>query len=56
MPAHRARLPLAIRRKIQRGVRKFVFLALSYVAMYEGYRNINLFLQYGDVMKGYGFV
>ena len=56
MPAHRARLPASIRRKIQKGVRRFVFFALSFVTVYEGYRNVNLFLQYGDVMRGFGFV
>ena len=56
MPAHRARLPPNIRRKIQRAVRKFVFCGLTYVVLLEGYKNITLFLRYGDVTKYYGFV
>ena len=36
--ARRARLPPTIRRKIQKAVRYFVFVGLSYVVLYEGYR------------------
>ena len=38
MPAHRARLPLQIRRKLQTFVRYFVLFSLSMVVLIEGYR------------------
>ena len=38
MPAHRARLPLQIRRKLQTFVRYFVLFALTMVVLIEGYR------------------
>ena len=56
MTAHRARLPVDIRRKIQRYVRYFVFFALTYVTLSEAFRNIYMFINQGDVMKYYGFV
>ena len=42
--AHRARLPKAIRGKIQKFVRYFVFFALTWTVLSEGLRKLSLTL------------
>ena len=54
-PAHRARLPKVVRKKIQRFVKYFVFSALAVVTVWESYKNIKYFVEMGDAMKAYGF-
>ena len=52
----RAKLPLAIRRKIQKVVRNFVFLGITYMTVYHAYITITEYRKVGDVMKHFGFV
>ena len=52
----RARLPLAIRRKLQRVVRNFVFFGIAYMTIYHAYVTITEFRKVGDRMKMFGFV
>jgi hypothetical protein len=52
----RARLPKAIRRKLQRVVRNFVFFGIAYMTLYHAYVTITEFRKVGDRMKMFGFV
>ena len=52
----RARLPLAIRRKLQRVVRNFVFFGIAYMTLYHAYVTLSEFRKVGDRMKMFGFV
>ena len=52
----RARLPLFVRRKIQRVVRNFVFFGIAYITIYNAYITINNYRKAADALKMFGFV
>ena len=52
----RARLPKAIRRKIQRVVRNFVFFGIAYMTIYHAYVTVIEYRKCSDRMKMFGFV
>ena len=52
----RARLPLVVRRKIQRAVRNFVFFGIAYMTVYHAYVTLTEYRKVGDRMKMFGFV
>ena len=51
----RPRLPLAIRRKIQAGIRYFAFACLGWITLWSCYVTVTEFHKFGDVLKVYGF-
>ena len=52
----RARLPKAIRRKLQRVMRNFVFFGIAYMTIYHAYVTLTEYRKVGDRMKMFGFV
>ncbi len=56
MPAHRARLPKKIRRKIQFYIRNFTFFALTWILCWTMFITMKEYHNSVDVMKCYGFV
>ena len=52
----RPKLPLAIRRKLQRVVRNFVFFGIAYMTIYNAYVTITEYRKVGDALKMFGFV
>ena len=51
----RAKLPLWIRRPIQRFIRNFVFCSLAVLTLYNMYNAAKEYSRLGDVTQMYGF-
>ena len=57
MQNRRAKLPLAIRRKVQVFLRYFAFAAITFITLWQFFATINEFKNVnGNVMKSFGFV
>ena len=52
----RAKLPLAVRRKLQRVVRNFVFFGIAYMTIYHAYVTLTEYRKSHDRLKMFGFV
>ena len=56
MANRRAKLPLEVRRRIQRWVRNFVFFGVTYMTLWHAFCHLHEFYTVGNTMKRFGFV